>query len=134
MVTLFDVLEHLANPVEFFKTLNSKLVKGGYVLAYTPNIHSVAFNLMGGLQNTLLPFQHFAFYDPGSLDFLAGKTGFKVHSIDYHGLDIMDYLHMKEHEEPLGYHQKLKDLIPIMQAIIDKQKLSNHIRIFFKKI
>ena len=133
VITLFDVLEHLANPVQFFKMLGDKLTKGGYVLAYTPHIHSVAFHLMGGLQNTLLPFQHFAFYDPGSLDYLARKTGFKVHSIDYYGLDIMDYLYMKEYEEPLGYHQKLKNLIPIMQAVIDKQKLSNHIRVFFKK-
>lgn len=134
VITLFDVLEHLANPIEFFKTLNNKLTKGGYVLAYTPHIHSVAFHLMGGLQNTLLPFQHFAFYDPKSLDYLAQKTGFKVHSTDYYGLDIMDYLYMKEYQELAGYHQKLKNLIPIMQAIIDKQKLSNHIRIFFKKI
>jgi len=134
VATLFDVLEHLVNPVDFFKTLNSKMVKGGYVLAYTPHIHSVAFHLMGGLQNLLLPFQHLAFYDPKSLDYLAKKTGFKIHSIDYYGLDIMDYLYMKEHEKPIGYHQKLKELIPIMQAVIDKQKLSNHIRVFFRKL
>lgn len=134
VITLFDILEHLANSVEFFKTLNNKLAKGGYVLAYTPHIHSVAFYLMGGLQNTLLPFQHFAFYDPRSLDYLAKKTGFKIHSIDYYGLDVMDYLYMKEYQEPVGYHQKLKDFIPVIQAIIDKQKLSNHIRVFFKKV
>ncbi len=134
VITLFDVLEHLADPLKFFKILNSKLARGGYVLAYTPHIHSVAFYLMGGLQNTLAPFQHLAFYDPGSLDYLAKRTGFKVHSIDYYGLDIMDYFHMKEYQEPAGYHQKLKDFIPIMQTIIDKQKLSNHIRIFFRKL
>jgi|SRR3989338_1387205 len=134
VITLFDVIEHLANPVDFFKMLNSKLAKGGYVLAYTPHIHSVAYHLMGGLQNTLLPFQHFAFYDPKSLDYLVSKTGFKVHSVDYYGLDVMDYLYMKEREEPDGYHHKLRDLIPVLQAIIDKQKLSNHIRVFFKKL
>ncbi len=134
VLTLFDVLEHLAEPVKFFKILNAKLIRGGFVMAYTPHIHSTGFHLMGGRQNTLLPFQHFAFYDPESLDYLARRTGFKVHLIDYYGLDIMDYLYMKEYEEPAGYHEKLKDLIPVMQAVIDKQKLSNHIRVFFKKI
>jgi 2-polyprenyl-3-methyl-5-hydroxy-6-metoxy-1,4-benzoquinol methylase len=46
LVTLFDVLEHLDEPLPFFEELNRKLCKGGYVLAYTPNIHSLAFYLM----------------------------------------------------------------------------------------
>ncbi len=133
LLTLFDVLEHLAEPAKFFKTLNKKMKKGGFVLAYTPHIHSVAYHLMGGYQNTLLPFQHFAFYDSKSLNYLAKKAGFKIHSIDYYGLDIIDYLYMKEYQEPGEYHSKLKDLIPILQAIIDKQGVSNHMRIFFQK-
>ena len=134
VVTLFDVLEHLADPLKFFRMLNQKIVRGGFVLAYTPHIHSIAFHLMGGLQNTLAPFQHFAFYDPKSLEYLARKTGFKVHLIDYYGLDVMDYFYLKEYEEPGNYHKKLKDFIPVMQAVIDKQQLSNHLRVFFRKV
>ena len=32
---MFDVLEHLENPVNFFKDANVKLKSGGYILAYT---------------------------------------------------------------------------------------------------
>ncbi|PJE51061.1 MAG: hypothetical protein COV29_02190 [Candidatus Yanofskybacteria bacterium CG10_big_fil_rev_8_21_14_0_10_36_16] len=133
-ITLFDVIEHLENPVSFFKTLNAKLDKRGYVLAYTPNIHSVAFMLMGERQNLLRPFLHLCFYDNRSLDYLAKKTGFEVASIDYYGLDLMDYLFMKQYDDKFNYPAKMKEFIPVMQAIIDNQKLSNHMRIVFKKI
>lgn len=134
VITLFDVLEHLREPVEMFETLNKKLETGGYVLAYTPNIHSIAFRLMGGLQNNVYPYIHLCFFDPRSLNYLAEKTGFRVQSIDYYGLDIMDYLSYKNFEDDYDYLGKLHEFIPIMQAIIDKEKISNHQRIIFKKL
>ncbi|MBI2064464.1 MAG: class I SAM-dependent methyltransferase [Candidatus Yanofskybacteria bacterium] len=134
VITMFDVLEHLTDPVGLFKDLNNKIVKGGYVLAYTPNIHSLAYSLMKERQNTLYPFQHLAFFDNKSLNYLAKKTGFKVFSIDYFGLDVADYLYMKAYDDAHDYLEKLKDFIPTMQAVIDKQNLSNHMRIIFKKI
>lgn len=134
VITMFDVLEHLTNPASLFKSLNNKLTKGGYVLAYTPNIHSLAYAIMAEKQNTLYPFQHLAFFDGKSLDYLAKKTGFKVFSVDYYGLDAVDYFCMKAYDDKYNYLEKLKDFIPIIQAIIDKQKLSNHMRVIFKKI
>ena len=133
VITLFDVLEHLTDPIDFFKQLNHTTSLGGFVLAYTPNIHSVAFHLMGAKQNTFAPYQHLCFFDPASLEFLAQKTGFKIHSIEYYGLDIMDYLYMKEYEDNRPYLKHLIDMIPPIQAIIDRQQLSNHIRVIFKK-
>ncbi len=134
IITLFDVLEHLADPVSLFKMMNDKLSNKGFVLAYTPNIHSLSFMLMGNKQNNLYPFQHILFFDKKSLDFLAEKAGFKVYSVDYYGLDIMDYFCLKTYEDKFDYMAKLKDFIPLTQAVIDKQNISNHIRIVFQKI
>lgn len=134
MITLYDVLEHLTNPLSLFRTINKKVVKNGFVLAHTPNIHSPSFLLMAENQNNLYPFQHICFFDQKSLDYLAKETGFKVHSIDYYGLDMMDYFCMKSHEDRFDYLGKLKDFIPLVQAIIDKQNISNHMRIIFQKI
>lgn len=133
-LTLFDVLEHITDPVSFFKDTNRALQKGGYVLAYVPHIHSLAFALMGNRQNTLAPFQHVAFFDPKSVAYLAQKTGFTVHSIEYFGLDIMDYFCMKQYDDNFDYLSTLKDFIPLMQAIVDKQNISNHMRVIFKKV
>ncbi len=134
VITLFDVIEHLSNPIEFFNQINEKLMRGGYVVAYTPHIHSVGYELMKEMQNTLLPFQHLCFFDQASLEYLAKSSGFIIHSIDYFGLDVMDYFYMKTYLDNYNYLEKLLDFIPLMQAIVDKQKISNHIRVIFKKI
>jgi 2-polyprenyl-3-methyl-5-hydroxy-6-metoxy-1,4-benzoquinol methylase len=133
-VTLFDVLEHLTDPVTFFKDTNRVLQKGGYVLAYTPHIHSLAYALMGARQNTLYPYQHTAFVDERSLHYLARRTGFEVSSIEYVGLDIMDYFCMKEYDDGVPYLKRLHTFIPLVQAIVDKQGKSNHMRVVLKKV
>lgn len=134
VITLFDVLEHIDHPIRFFSVLAKKLTRPGYVLAYTPHIHSVAYALMKEKQNTLYPYQHIAFYDKKSLEYLAAQTGFEVFSIDYYGLDVMDYFCYLEYRDGYDYLQNIKEFIPLMQATIDRQKLSNHMRIIFKKI
>lgn len=132
-LTLFDVLEHLTDPVAFFVDANHTLKKGGYVMAYTPHIHSLAYRLQGARQNTLYPFQHVAFFDPASLAYLAKKTGFEIVSIEYFGLDLMDYFSMKSYDDKRDYLEVFKEAIPLLQAIVDQQGVSNHMRVILKK-
>jgi predicted TPR repeat methyltransferase len=134
IITMFDVLEHLESPVEIFKSLRSRLDAEGVVVAYTPNIESIAYYLMGEKQNTLLPFEHYCFFNTQSLNYLCRQSGYKIINIDYYGWDVMDYLLFKEYEDGINYCKKLAELIPSLQAIVDKQKLSNHMRIVFGKI
>jgi 2-polyprenyl-3-methyl-5-hydroxy-6-metoxy-1,4-benzoquinol methylase len=133
LITMFDVLEHLADPVTVFNTLNNKLKPGGYCVAYTPNIRSIGYELMGAKQNTLLPFEHLCFFDKKSLDYLAKMTGFEVELVETFGLDIMDYLLMKEYEDDFNYTGNLSEMTKLLQSLLDKFNLSNHFRITFKK-
>lgn len=134
VVTMFDVLEHLAEPITVFNEANEKLENGGCVLAYTPNILSFAFHFQGGKQNLLLPYEHLCFYTEKSLHYLARETGFEVASVDYFGLDIVDYFSMKQFEDGVPYNSNLKEIIPYLQALVDKQNISNHMRVVFKKV
>jgi hypothetical protein len=68
------------------------------------------------------------------LEYLAKKTGFQLFSIDYYGFDIMDYFCFKLYEDNFDYLGKLKEFIPVIQAIVDKQRISNHQRVILKKI
>jgi len=133
LIVMFDVLEHLVNPIEFFQSLNSKLKNGGRIVAYTPFIHSFGFELMNEKHNLLYPFQHVCFYNEESLDYLSSSTELKVESIDYYGLDISDYLLYKEYEDNYPYMKKLNDLACLMQLILDKAEISNHMRVTFYK-
>ena len=85
LIVMFDVLEHLYNPMDFCTEVSKKIKKNGYLIAYTPNIHSIGFELMDSKQNLLHPFQHVCFYNEESLKYLADKIGFEIISIDYFG-------------------------------------------------
>jgi hypothetical protein len=40
---------------------------------------------------------------------------------------------LKEYEDKFRYSKKLKELCDLLQPVLDKQGLSNHYRITFKK-
>jgi 2-polyprenyl-3-methyl-5-hydroxy-6-metoxy-1,4-benzoquinol methylase len=135
LITLFDVIEHLEKPINFLKTARKKLKQNGYVLMFTPNIHSLSGKLMGEDHNMFAVFNHLCFYNYNSLSYLAKKTGFKILKIEYYGLDIKDYLQMLESDnKKIKFNKILNNLSNILQSVLDKYSLSNSMRIFFKKI
>ncbi|MGD2171832.1 MAG: class I SAM-dependent methyltransferase [Gammaproteobacteria bacterium] len=133
LITMFDVLEHLDSPLEFFRQLALKLRPGGHVLAYTPNLHSLSTHLMGGEHNMLAVFNHLCFYDARSLAYLTENTGFELVNCDYYGLDVMDYLAMKEAEEDYPFFEQLRPMVAPLQALVDAQGLGNSMRLLLRK-
>ena len=134
VITMFDVLEHLDDPIQVLTTTRRKLKPGGFVVGYTPNIHSIAYELMGSNQNTLLPFEHVGFFSPKSFSHLASETGFAVHTLEVFGFDIMDYLLMKEYEDGVDYTLKLREMMLLTQACIDKLGVGNHFRVTLRRV
>jgi len=134
VITMFDVLEHLTHPIQTMVDVNKKLAKNGICIAYTPNIHSFGYELMGAKQNTLLPFEHLCFYSENSFSYLAEKTGFRIKSIETYGLDLMDYFMEKEYEHNDSFVEKFGDMITLLQSYIDYQGHANHYRVVFEKL
>jgi 2-polyprenyl-3-methyl-5-hydroxy-6-metoxy-1,4-benzoquinol methylase len=133
VITMFDVLEHLSDPILMLNTIKKKLRVGGYCIAFTPNINSIGYELMQSNQNTLLPFEHLCFFSKNSLEYLSKEVNLTLSSVETFGLDIMDYLLMKEYEDNIPYTKKLHDMMVLVQGCIDKMGVSNHFRITFKK-
>ena len=133
VITMFDVLEHLDDPLSAVSAARDKLKPGGYLVAYTPNIHSIGYELMGSNQNTMLPFEHTCFFSDKAFRYLADKTSCEIYSVEVFGFDIMDYLLMKEHEDGYEYTTKLGDMMLLVQACIDKLRLGNHFRLTLRK-
>ena len=130
---MFDVLEHLTNPIQDLLKIRDKLKKKGIIVMYTPNINSLAFELMGSRQNQVYPFMHTLFFDDKSFNYLAKKTKFKIKKMGTYGLDLMDYFFMREHIDKKKYFEKLTDFINITQSLIDMTGFGNHFRIIFQK-
>ncbi len=133
VITLFDVLEHLSEPVSFVRQVNLKLLDNGIMVMYMPNIHSFAFYFQGNRQNLLQPYEHLCFYNKSSLDWLARQCSFEVVSVEFFGLDVIDYFTMKEYEDGVEYNKNLQEIIPYLQALVDVSNISNHMRVVFKK-
>ena len=134
LITLFDVLEHLKNPIQYLRTIYKKLKVGGYCVMYTPNIRSLAYALMGSEQNTMLPFEHLCFYDQKSIKYLSQKSKFQIDKIQTYGFDVMDYFLFREFKDKVNYINKFKQFTSLVQSVLDKNELGNHFRITLKKI
>lgn len=133
VIVMFDVLEHLDDPIGLIATARCKLKPGGYLIGYTPNIHSVGYELMGSKQNTLLPFEHVGFFSDKSFAYLAQHTGLTVSSVDVFGFDVMDYLMMKEYEDKIPYTVQLRDMMLLLQACVDRLRVGNHFRVTLRR-
>lgn len=80
LITLWDVLEHVASPTETLQKINFWLVEDGLLVMNIPNISSYTAKLMK--ENwVLLLREHLWFFDPNTITKLLHKTGFEVISI-----------------------------------------------------
>ena len=74
VVTLWDVLEHVAEPVDFLRKCELLLKPGGYLFANVPDITSIQATLLGRRWPLLLP-EHFNYFTRNSLNLCVRKAG-----------------------------------------------------------
>lgn len=82
IITMWDVVEHLYDPVIDLKTLQTKLRRGGYIFVSTHNIDH-AFCKALGKHNPLLMYQHFHHFNPSTLQLALSKAGFEPLGVHY---------------------------------------------------
>lgn len=76
IITLFDVFEHLQDPVSDMKKLNSLLKKDGVIIIATGNTQSLASRLMKRRWTFYIPPQHIFFFNRINVSTLLHETGF----------------------------------------------------------
>jgi 2-polyprenyl-3-methyl-5-hydroxy-6-metoxy-1,4-benzoquinol methylase len=80
-VTLWDTLEHIADPDSVLTNIRNLLKDTGLLIFSTPNIHSFEWNVMGDEHVQLLPPGHVNLYNRDNIQFLLERNGFEVNSI-----------------------------------------------------
>ena len=76
VITLWDLIEHLRNPLDCLKRIHHAMKPGGLLVMWTPNVKNAVFlkeNWVG--YETL---QHFYFFSRDSLNQMLEKAGFKI--------------------------------------------------------
>lgn len=91
LITLFDIIEHVDDPLALLQRAEELLVEGGGVYISTPNEKGFVIRtgnmLKGGgqtmhLSPTADPYHLFG-YSPDSIDFMLAKSGFRKLSLEH---------------------------------------------------
>jgi ubiquinone/menaquinone biosynthesis C-methylase UbiE len=81
VITLFEVLEHVADPSALLQECRRVLRTGGVIYGTTPNYNSLDRFLAGDKWKVYHP-EHLSYFDIKSLRFLMEKAGFKIRSLE----------------------------------------------------
>jgi len=85
VVTLLDVVEHLANPSNYLKEIYRILKPGGLLFMDTPNYNSLLRNIYGKKWSIFFPW-HLYYFSAKTLKKIVLHNGFKVKKINCQGM------------------------------------------------
>lgn len=77
VITSFEVIEHINNPLEELHNFNKLLRKGGLVYITTPNFNSLLRYRLKADYNVICYPEHLSYYTPSTLKKVFAKSGFK---------------------------------------------------------
>lgn len=132
IVTAFDIIEHIHNPVQFLLAATRVLKVGGHILLYTPNFDSFSVKVLKAYSSIVDPSEHVILFNHRSLEELGKRAGLTVIHTETRGLDIHSILAFQscsgqKQDEFLG--QWLNEL----QAMIDASAAADYLRIIYRK-
>jgi SAM-dependent methyltransferase len=77
-ITMWDVIEHIPNPIRDIKKIVTLLKPGGLLAVNTPDSGSLFARIMGRRWHLLVPPEHIYYFNRKSLQMLLEKNGFAV--------------------------------------------------------
>jgi 2-polyprenyl-3-methyl-5-hydroxy-6-metoxy-1,4-benzoquinol methylase len=129
IVTLYSVMEHIANPHETLAAVRTMLAEGGVLVIEVPDFHSIQARLFGAHWFHLDVPRHLFHYSPEGLKRLVQSAGFDVIAVRP-GPAAIDYgiaasmMRMPESGESL-VHKVIRKLIvtPFGRALVPLERL-----------
>jgi 2-polyprenyl-3-methyl-5-hydroxy-6-metoxy-1,4-benzoquinol methylase len=90
VLTSFEVVEHINNPIEEFSKFNALLRKGGLLYVTTPNYKYIFKNKPRFKQLIITYPEHLSYYTPKTIRILGKLSGFKTEKILTTGIVLSD--------------------------------------------
>jgi SAM-dependent methyltransferase len=78
VVTLWEVLEHIHNPLEILKRINNLITPDGYLIIRLPNLSSFDAACFGKYWAGYDSPRHLYIFDPGTIQKMMEKAGFHI--------------------------------------------------------
>jgi len=130
-ITFWGVLEHVTSPVEQIKKAVTLLNGNGVIVFEVPSADSLLMQYV--INKSFTPYRfiesarHLAFYSKKAIDIICRNFDLKLEYIESNGLDIQTILLYELEDEII---EKIKDI----QQLVDKNLLSDHYRVFLRKL
>jgi len=127
-VSLFDVLEHLLDPVRTLRACTRLLRPGGIVFLYVPNYDSASRLLMGKEAHFIWPTHHLNYYTPVTIRDLMARQGLETVYVATEGLDLADYLWYRR--EVLGRNDEhIEEIADLLQFFVNAGAYGKNLRV-----
>lgn len=91
-VTLFEVIEHVKQPMGILRKAHRLLRPGGMVFLYTPNFDCASRLIMGIDSHFIWGSNHLTYFTVPTLAAALERAGFRVEHAETQGLDIEDMI------------------------------------------
>ncbi|MFC1807241.1 class I SAM-dependent methyltransferase [Candidatus Omnitrophota bacterium] len=133
VITMFDLLEHVSDPLQLILNCKNLLNKDGIIVVFTPNFDSLSIHIMREHSNIIAPAEHLTYFTKKSAEVLAQKTNLNLTYYRTCGIDLGD---LKSYHEWLGNQQlafACERLYNSLQPLIDDSDAGNHLRFVLKK-
>ena len=131
-VSLFDVLEHLLDPVRTLRTCTRLLRSGGIVFLYVPNYDSASRLLMGKDAHFIWPTHHLNYYTPATIRDLMAREGLDTLYLATEGLDVTDYLWYRREVQGRA-DEGVEEIADLLQFFVNAGAYGKNLRVIARR-
>jgi 2-polyprenyl-3-methyl-5-hydroxy-6-metoxy-1,4-benzoquinol methylase len=132
VIAMFDLIEHVPNPIELLEDCKKILKPGGVILAFTPNLDSQGIIEMKEFSSLVIPPSHLHYFTPVSAKKISEMVGLSFEFCETRGMDVADLASYYEHQGNSESFETLRNNFPSLQACIDSAGCANHMRFVLK--
>lgn len=135
VITFFDVIEHLKDPIPTINSYKKMLSYDGIMLFYTPNWRSLCFDVLGINNTQYFPPEHFFFLSEKTIDFIAAQIDSEVVFYETKGMDWYDIMAYDRDINKVNIKNSITyKYMSAFQEETDNIKYGNHMRFILKEI
>jgi 2-polyprenyl-3-methyl-5-hydroxy-6-metoxy-1,4-benzoquinol methylase len=117
VITSFEVLEHLLDPIQELGFFHRFLRPGGWLYLTTPNFNSIGRTLAKGNWSIINYPEHLNYFDPRTMRKALKKSGFEVRKLQTTGFSPSRFVNsrhttiVEENVDPVNTDQRLRNKI-----------------------
>jgi 2-polyprenyl-3-methyl-5-hydroxy-6-metoxy-1,4-benzoquinol methylase len=133
VITMFDLLEHVMDPLKLIEESKALLNPGGIIVVFTPNFDSLGIQQLKQDSSLVCPPAHLTYFTKQSVEKLASLTGMELVHLETKGMDIADIHAYFNHIGKTEAAAEMANLFDQLQSIVDQAGAANHMRFIYKK-